>query len=305
MAHRQLAHDTGAIFSPSVARVAASTARDWSYIDAWLASKFAARSAPPFERNPDTLKALLALAALNEAADENRLLLDRAESDALASLSRAASAGGTHGDDQLAGPLLDAIEHHLPREGASALDAMAAMAVDSGLANPAAVDLGRVMLDLQGRAYDAERMQARVDTLARHIQRETNHVSDLLRRLQTDDYKPPPDLARQNLDVQRQVKSLSAQLPDLQDRAAALAASIESGHPNVDDIARQEEHYLALLARKSALDEQMAAFAGLPSDPDMARSELDSLRRQLRGATSRRDAVFEGLVERESPIKKR
>ncbi len=72
-----------AIFSPSVARLAASTAKDWNYVDSWLSSKLHGRTPPPFERNPDTLKALLALAALNEAADEERDLLARVDAAAL------------------------------------------------------------------------------------------------------------------------------------------------------------------------------------------------------------------------------
>ena len=89
MAHlhqRHLSHDyeSGAIFSPTIARIAASTARDWSYVDSWLSSKLPpGRPLPSFERNPDTLKALLALAAANEAADEQRSLLARAEAEAL------------------------------------------------------------------------------------------------------------------------------------------------------------------------------------------------------------------------------
>lgn len=305
MAHRQIAHDpaSGAIFSPSVARIAASTARDWSYVDAWLTSKFPSRL-PPFERNPDTLKALLALAALNETADEDRLLLARADAAALQDhLSHAASAAGPQG--QLAGPLLDAIEHHLSREGAAALDSMAAMSVQAGIAYPEPADLGRDMVALQASTYETERTKDRVDTLYRHIQQEATLVADVLRRLQSDHYKPPPGLAKQNLDVQRKVKTLSAQLPDLRDRVATLAASVDTSHPTVDDVAREEQQYLELLTRKKELDAQMAVFEGLPNDPDMARSELDALRRQLRGVTSRRDAVFEGLVERESPVRRR
>src|SRR5687767_6517058 len=79
-----------AIFSPSIARLAASTARDWSYIDTWLASKLHSTSSlPPFERNPETLKALLALASANEQADEERHLLAQAEATALQELQDA------------------------------------------------------------------------------------------------------------------------------------------------------------------------------------------------------------------------
>ncbi len=43
---------SAAIFSPSVARIAASTAKDWNYVDSWLSARFHGGSRPAFERNP-------------------------------------------------------------------------------------------------------------------------------------------------------------------------------------------------------------------------------------------------------------
>jgi HAUS augmin-like complex subunit 1 len=76
----------GALFSPSKARALTAQAKDWNYVDTWLSAKYAPKSAPPFERNADTLKALLALAAWNEAADEKRDLMGKLEVDALKDL---------------------------------------------------------------------------------------------------------------------------------------------------------------------------------------------------------------------------
>ena len=77
---------SAAIFSPSVARAAASAAKDWSYVDTWLQRKFPGRGPPPFERNADTLRVLLSLASANEAADEERALLARLEAETLEQL---------------------------------------------------------------------------------------------------------------------------------------------------------------------------------------------------------------------------
>ncbi|KPM40185.1 hypothetical protein AK830_g6391 [Neonectria ditissima] len=316
MAHRRHHHhlsEDSAIFSPSVARIAASTARDWSYIDSWLGAKFHPRSVPAFERNPDTLRALLALAALNDAADEERHLLAKSESAALQELSlepsqpQPADTRGHKASAQrpLRQGLLDAVQHNLPAEGHTALDAMANMALQLGVAFPEPESLGRRMVGLQSSIQEAEQMRARVDILHRHIEEETSRINNLRRELQRDDYKPPAHLAKQNLELQRKVKAISAKLPDLQDRVAALASSAESSHPTTADIAHDEQEYLDILTRKRDLDLQMATFHGLPSNPDMARSELEALRGQLRNITSQRDQVFEGLVERESPVKRR
>ncbi|KAF4465654.1 hypothetical protein FALBO_7506 [Fusarium albosuccineum] len=307
MAHHHLLGQDSAIFSPSVARVAASTARDWSYIDAWLSAKFHPRPVPSFERNNDTLKVLLTLASVNEAADEERSLLAKSEAAALQELtqseSRLKDVEATK--RPLRDGLLEAVQHNLPADGHTALDAMANMALQLGVAFPEPETLGRRMCELQSSIHDTEQMKARVEVLHQHIEAEAAQINDLLRDLQSDDYKPPSHLAKQNLDMQRKIKTLSTKLPELQDRVAALAASSDASHPTIAGLARDEQEYLAVLARKKELDLQLASFQGLPSNPDMARSELEDLRGQLRSITSQRDAVFEGLVERESPVKRR
>lgn len=307
MAHHRHLSEDAAIFSPSVARRAATAARDWSYIDSWLSAKFAGRPVPSFERNPDTLQSLLALAAFNESADEERQLVSRAERDALVELDNGV------GENSLRDTILAAAEDELPREGQVALDAMSHMAVQAGIAYPEPEDLARSVMQAQRRVHDAEQMHARVDALQVGLEADAQHMSDLVRDLETrEDYAAPPHLARENLDLQRKVKTMAAQLPELQDRVAALASSFDNNRrgsvtklTTIDDVSRHEQAYLDLLAQRKQLDAQIAAFAGLPSDPDLAREELDQLRSQLRRATSQRDAVFEGLVERESPVKRR
>ncbi|KAF5022783.1 hypothetical protein F66182_5198 [Fusarium sp. NRRL 66182] len=304
MAHHRLLSEDSAIFSPSVARIAASTARDWSYIDAWLSSKFHPRPVPPFERNNDTLKALLALASINEAADEERSLIAKSETTALQELTESESKLDNSSRPLREG-LIEAVQHNLPADGHTALDAMANMALQFGVAFPEPETLGRRMCQLQSSIHDAEQMKARVEVLHKHMDEEAARINDLLCDLQSDEYQPPSHLAKQNLEMQRKVKALSTKLPELQDRVAALAASADSSHPTIADLARDEQEYLAVLARKKELDVQLAAFQGLPSDPDMARTELQNLQNQLHSITSQRDTVFEGLVERESPVKRR
>ncbi|KLO91556.1 uncharacterized protein LW93_8804 [Fusarium fujikuroi] len=304
MAHHRLLSQDSAIFSPSVARIAASTARDWSYIDAWLSSKFHPRPVPSFERNNDTLKVLLALASVNEAADDERNLVAKSEATALQELT-----DSERKIDKTSRPLreglIEAVEHNLPTDGHTALDAMANMALQFGVAFPEPDTLGQRMCQLQAGIHDAERMKARVEVLHKHIDDEAARVEELLKELQRDDYQPPAHLAKQNLNMQRKVKALSAKLPELQDKVTALAASADTSHPTIADLARDEQAYLSVLSRKKELDLQLATFQGLPSNPDVARAELEELRDQLRSVESQRDAVFEGLVERESPVKRR
>lgn len=304
-----------AIFSPSVARAAASAAKDWNYVDAWLHAKFHGRSPPPFERNADTLRALLALAGANEAADEERTLLCRVEAGALSELqaldSKAKTEADADGDNDskdiysntARDTILSAVRESLSRDGSAALDAMASAAVTCGLAFATPEDLGRRMAELPGQLAELEQMEVRVQVLARYMEREVRKVEQMAEELREEGYRPPNDLAKQNLEAQRKIKTLSVRIPELRDKVAALASSVGMPNPTIEQVKREEEVYLALLAQKNDLDVQVKSFQGLPHDTDQARQELENLRSELRHMTQRRDAVFEGLVERETPRK--
>ncbi|XXH01132.1 hypothetical protein Hte_007484 [Hypoxylon texense] len=341
MSHHPSSSSQAAIFSPSVARAAASTAKDWSYIDSWLRDKYAASSGvnrgrpPAFERNPDTLRALLALAAANEAADEDRERLARVEEAALASARDAErereEAGSRQRQQQrqegaedavpdgdlLATSLLTALETNLTKEGATALSAMSSMSLALGISDPdpssssssSSSSLGAAFVSLQSRALELEDAAERVDLLRRYLDRESARLAALLAALRDGAaYQLAPDLAKQNLERQRRVKSVAATvLPELRRQVVALEKT--TGLPpaglTVEDVRKDEEAYLELLAAKKDLDAQVRAFAGLPPDVEAARAELEALRAELRDATERRDANFERLVERESPAKSR
>ncbi|KAI1839843.1 hypothetical protein JX265_013849 [Neoarthrinium moseri] len=309
-----------AIFSPSVARAAASTAKDWSYVDGWLKSKYQGRPVPSFERNADTLKALLALAAHNEAADEDRDQLARMEAAALdevkaarADNATARQAAGAKATEQppppdgehVAADVLEAVENGLTREGRTALESMAGMAVELGMARPTPDELGCKFVELQAKVYELEHTIERVALLQRYLDRESAAMDVFVEDLQGEEYRPPSDLSKQNLDLQRQVKLMSAKLPELAQRVISLEKSVPLPTLTVEAVREDEANYMELLAKKKGLDAQVKAFADLPPDIEAARAELEALRTELRHTTERRDSQFEGLVERESPFKPR
>ncbi|KAI6377133.1 hypothetical protein MCOR25_002630 [Pyricularia grisea] len=311
-----------AIFSPSVARAAASTAKDWSFVDAWLASKFRPRQPPTFERNPETLRALLALATLNESADDQRRLLDRVERSALAEIespspsqrglqnredgSAPTAVDGTDTNDNssdVRDALLAALEASLTRDGHAALDAMAAASAELGLASPTPAAISASLVAVASQTADVKADAGRVATLQRHVDAQIAEAEALAAEVQGPAYRPPADLAKLNLDTQRRIRGLEAKVPELRDRAAALAAGVPS--LTVEQVRAEEEAYLELLQQKKELDARVRVFQGLPPDTAQARRELESRRAELQRLTQRRDAVFEGLVERETPRKPR
>ncbi|KAI1428926.1 hypothetical protein F5Y12DRAFT_582884 [Xylaria sp. FL1777] len=325
-----------AIFSPSIARAAASTAKDWAYVDAWLRRQYAhlrqddaithgrpvsksTASPPAFERNPETLEALLALIAANEEADEERDRLARLESAALDELraaerekesrrhrpGTAAAAAAIHGD-LLADDLLEALDAGLSKDGLAALDAMAdvSLSLDTP-ADPDPAHLARRFVELQGAAHETSHLLHRVGLLQMYLDDESARLRGFLEDLrQGPQYQPPAD-SDSNAELQRAIKNIGARLPELRRHVEALEKTVGIPPLTVEEVRLDEEAYLDLLAKKKDLDAQVKAFAGLPPDVEAARAELERLRGQLREATERRDANFEMLVERESPVKVR
>ncbi|KAI1164990.1 hypothetical protein F5B18DRAFT_221629 [Nemania serpens] len=372
-----------AIFSPSVARAAASTAKDWAYVDAWLRRQFATlrqgqgqgqdataapqnqsniskpttSSPPSFERNPETLEALLSLIAANEEADEDRDRLARLESAALSEIRAAedekegrrrqrrrqrqqrtsSDPSGDGGDndkddeyndnddddkhttqpgpdpvhgDLLAEDLLHALDASLTKEGQAALDALADVSLSLGTAaDPSPPHLASRFVELQGRAHETELLLRRIELLRAYVSSESARLSaflDELRRAPQYRLTPPAEiLGKGNAELERAVRAAAARLPELRRHVDALERAVGVPPLTVEEVRGDEEAYLDLLARKKDLDAQVRAFAGLPPDVEAARVELEGLRAQLREATERRDANFEMLVERESPVKVR
>ena len=286
-----------AIFSPSVARQQLAAAKDWNYIDSWLSSKFNGKT-PPFERNSDTLKALLALAALNESADEERDLLARVEAKALQDLQA----------NQEVDPntqLLHSIEESLTREGQTSLGALSNLSVALNLPIPDAEKLGRKIIDLQVATYDLEQASDRVSILENHLNTELAKINKLVEELQSDAYQPPADLTKQTIEYQRKSKVLASKLPELREKVASLSAKEGAPKVTIQNVKAEEEKFKELMATVKGLEAQVKSYHGLPQDTDLARLELESLRVELRDLSRQRDSMFEGLVERETPRKPR
>jgi HAUS augmin-like complex subunit 1 len=285
-----------AIFSPSVARQQLAAAKDWNYIDSWLSSKFNNKTPPPFERNNDTLKAFLALAALSESADEERELLARVEAKGLQDLqAREATDPNTQ--------LLCSIEESLTREGTASLEALSTLSVALNQPIPDIEKLGRSIVDLQVTSYDLDQATDRVSILKNHLNNELDNINALIKDLQSDAYQPPLDLTKQTTDYQRKTKALASKLPELRDRVASLTTSTGSSKITIQDVKAEEDKFKELIAIVKDLEAQVKSYCGLPQDTDLARLELESIRVELRELTRRRDNMFEGLVERESPKK--
>ncbi|RDL32460.1 Uncharacterized protein BP5553_08916 [Venustampulla echinocandica] len=295
MAHLSLS--PSAIFSPSVARQQLAAAKDWNYVDMWLSSKFNGKTPPAFERNNDTLKALLAFAAMNTGADEQRELLARAETKALQDL-QAREAADLNKD------ILGSVEESLTREGQMSLEALSSLSVALNQSIPDTEGMGRGIFNLHVTTCDLDQAADRVSILENHLKTELDRINALIEELKGEAYQPPTDLAKQTADFQRKIKGLTSKLPELKERVTSLTAA--AGTPiRIEDVKTEEARFKELMADVKDLEAQVKSYHGLPQDTDLARLELESLRVELRDLTRQRDSMFEGLVERESPRKTR
>jgi HAUS augmin-like complex subunit 1 len=159
--------------------------------------------------------------------------------------------------------------------------------------------VGRRLVELQGEIFSIDTAISRVEVLRRHIEAECGRLQQLLAEFEGEEYRPAPDLARNNLEIQRRLKAAG-----VVKRAGAERKGPEMS-VTAEEVREMEEELLELLKERSDLDGRVRAFQGLPPDTDAARGELEKLRDELRDMTRRRDAVFEGLVERETPRKPR
>lgn len=286
------------MFTPSATRIAAPTAREWAYVDSWLEQYFHGKT-PSFERNADTLRTLMALATHTEAATEQQRVVHKVEHEAATELAAKATPTAATGE-ALKQTLLTIIEHALSAEGRMALRSLAsAHLCPDAILTDARTTLGYLSLDIQAANFANRAMAERTEAMESQLEREARHVHELIQSLEDSHIA---HLKAANANVRESVNKLIAQVSTAERGAGKLS---RTARVTVDDIVREEQEYLALLDRKKQLDYYIAAFQGLPPDPVKAETELQSLRSQLQDMVSQRDAAFEGLVQRESPGKRK
>lgn len=286
------------IFSPTLARQALATTKDWNYIDAWLSRHFVPGSPPAFERNADTLRALLALAAVNESVDEENDLLSKADARCLSELRQ-------NVEPDARSDLLGSLESNLTPDGKKGLDALSETAAALNLPFGDTEQMATRIMNLHSTAFSLEQIGARIDVLINHLQRELELGTSFLQEVDGDKYQSPPNLGKQTMEFQRKTKLLAAKLPELRERISTLAAYEGTTKPTVQDIGVEEREFRSIEVLVKDLEGQLKSYHGLPHDTDLARLELETLRAELTALKKERDGMFEGLVERESPKKQR
>lgn len=275
------------LLSPSKARIQYVQAQEWAHVTTWLASKYHPSSPPPFERNDETLKALLALAALNESADEERDAYAKVEHDALDELDAIVS-----GDPDT--EILAAVENSLTREGRTSLEALATTSVALG-GVPTEREMANGIVQLKAAEINMHQQMDRVKGVHTSLGRELSSLQDQLAELRGEDFQAPVDVMQKTSGWTRSAKALSIKLTEYNDKLISLD---EDKAPDVDirRLIEEEKRVLELQQRVKAHEGRITGFQGLPPDWKLTKSEIDKVKRELVSLERQRDTMFERLV---------
>lgn len=272
-----------ALFSPSKARAQQAQAKDWAYVEAWLAKKYSKR-VPTFERNEETLNALLSLATLNDGADEQRALVENVEKAALQ-----ASAKQVQGHDEHYLRLLDG----LSSDGQEALYALAQSAV---LLGTDAIDqVAQRICSLTTEHFELVQQARQADQQLTSMKREQGRLTGLLQGLEQDALGASDDPPEQTAEWTRSARALRAKILEYDERLATLR-SAPSPSPSIEDVVHQIEVLNVHRKQLDKLSAELSAFDSLPSDARAAKVRVEDTRAQLRALTMKRDALFQGLA---------
>lgn len=286
--------------SPTKARQAAIQAKDWAYVNSWLSRQYAPKPVPAFERNEDTLKVLLTLAAANDAADEEAFLQHCAREEAIQLFKLREEAEHKDAHERHKNEILNEVEMCLDNKGRHDLDDLAESAVVLGnTLNPDPGDLGQSIVEITVEDFDAQEQMAKVETLHRYLQKELSRLQAELESLKSDKaYEAPSDIQSLTSEWTRGTKTLATKVGEYQDRIASLERNRPQG-PTIEELMAEEEKAIRLMETVKSLEARVKAFHDLPKDISGARAKYKELERELSQLTRQRDTMFGSLVGRQ------
>lgn len=221
-----------ALFSPSKARIAQAQARDWGFVDTWLAKKYGGKRPPACEKNEETLQALLTLATLNESADEQRTAVEKVERVALQAFTRPDANEEVY----------QAIFQHLNDRGEQSLDALTETIISLGApARCTATDLASATINLQVQQFDLGQLELRLDHQMAALQHESTRLKGLLRDLKDEGFHASTDLPERTAEWTKGSKHLKAKIGEYDERLSAVRSPSKS--VKIEDVVKQSYEY--------------------------------------------------------------
>lgn len=281
------------LLSPTKARQDAAEAKDWADVSSWLATKYSPQPVPRFERNGEILRALLELIAVNEAADREVGLIQRAEEEELRRVEEA-----YRSDVGPCRDMLGALEVSLNERGANALNDLAETSLLLGTLSPDPGVMGERIVELSKEKFEREEQFRRISGLQDQLEHEMETMKTNAEKIRSQvDEVAQEDMQQRTAQLNRETKQFTIKKAEYSERIAALERyTIES--PNLSDLKIQEDLVRKAQARVKVLERQIAAFHSLPPDLEAAREEYQRAVGELQDLRRRRDGSFEVMVKR-------
>ncbi|KAL2811111.1 hypothetical protein BJX63DRAFT_292000 [Aspergillus granulosus] len=278
--------------SPTKARQAAIQAKDWAYVNSWLSRQYAPKPVPKFERNEDTLRTLLALAAANEAADEEAALLHRAREKAIEGFKAREKT-----EEKQKVELLDEVEHYLDDNGARDLEDLAETVAVLGGLGTRVTDVGQLIIEVTREEFEMQEQMRRVKAMHEYLKKELAALHEQFEELKSNPaFETPANLPALTAEWTRSTKLLGAKVSEYQDRTAALQRNRGKG-ATLEDVILEEGQVSSMLESVKSLETKIRMFHDLPKDMGGARAKYRELEAELNHLTQKRDSMFENLVE--------
>ncbi|RMJ26717.1 hypothetical protein PHISP_02424 [Aspergillus sp. HF37] len=281
------------LLSPAKARQQAVQAKDWAYVNSWLSRQYAPKPVPHFERNEDTLRTLLALAAANDTADEEATLLHRAREETVREYR-----ARENSEEEMKRELLDEVEACLDENGSRDLDDLVETTAALGTFSAETTDLGQSIIELTKDEFDARDQISRVEMLHKYLERELAALREELERLKSDKaYQTPADLPVMTSEWSRGTKQLIPKIDEYQDRAASLERNRTKG-PMIEHLVAEEESIIGIKDTVAMLEARARAFRDLPKDIEGATAQYKQLECELTRLAQQRDSMLGSLERR-------
>jgi HAUS augmin-like complex subunit 1 len=246
---------------------------------------------PNFERNEDTLRTLLALAAANDAADEEATVLHHAREHAIQGFKAREEA-----EEKQKKEILDELELCLDDTGGQSLDELAESAAALGALSTKTEHLGQLIVELAKEEFSVQEQIAKVDMLHDYLQRELAALREQLGELKSNQaYEVPTNLPAMTAEWTRGTKMLTAKVNEYHDKVSALERNRSKG-PTLEELVADEEDVTKLMGTVKRLEHRLKLFHDLPKDIQGARAKYRELERELDELTRQRNSKFERLV---------
>jgi HAUS augmin-like complex subunit 1 len=289
------------LFSPSKARQQRAQAQDWAAVDSWLSSHYRGRAIPQFERNDDTLKALLALAVANETSAENQRVVDTVKKEAVQELKDAQSQREQHPLSSVLTNTLSELEANLTPDGDRALATLTTTATVLTSSDTRPETLAFDIQSLTTRIDELKLEIMVVQTLQSHLEAQKASLQKTLLTLGTDPaLSTPSNLPQQTQSCIAQTKQLRLKLDEYMSRVYAL-----TDYSGKNELIANEE-LMQLVALEQSVDwlaaeirdmeGQLDAFKDLPSDLTSAKKEIQALEKEVEAVRAGRDELFAALA---------